>query len=118
LPQRFVTIAVSLIGLVGGMALIFLDPPTTWPTFFLILAFAVFSLAILRNIPRIRAWVGGGHQLFAGIFLVFKSASGELETTFFRVTALLVGAALLVHLIVRGTISEWRRRRDPLPTAT
>ncbi len=91
------------------MALLLIEPPAG-PAFFLILAFALFGAAVLHSIPRTRAWVGNGHQLYPGLFLVFKSLSGELETPFFRITALVVGILLLLHLVVRGVIMEWRRQ--------
>ncbi|OUC95138.1 hypothetical protein CA984_19905 [Streptosporangium minutum] len=90
------------------MTLLLVEPPA-WPAVFLILAFVLFSAAILYNIPRIRAWVGSGYQLYAGFFLVFKSVSGEFETTFFRVAGLIVGVSLLVHLVIRGVIMQRRR---------
>ncbi|WP_030919592.1 hypothetical protein [Streptosporangium amethystogenes] len=109
LPQRIIAIIASLIGLIGGVTLLLVEPPT-WPAVFLIFVFVLFSAAILHNIPRIRAWVGSGYQLGVGFFLVFKSVSGEFETTFFRVAGLIVGVPLLVHLVIRGVIMEWRRQ--------
>ncbi|MFJ2030633.1 hypothetical protein [Streptosporangium sp. NPDC087985] len=117
LPQKVVTITASVVGLTGGMALLLLEPLTA-PAFFLIFSFALFSVAILHSIPRIRAWFGSGYQLYMGFFLVFKSLSGELETTFFRVAALIVGVPLLVHLVVRGVTMEWRRWKDSHRTTT
>ncbi|MEV6041782.1 hypothetical protein AB0L65_62520 [Nonomuraea sp. NPDC052116] len=65
LPQQVVTIIMSLIGLLGGVTLLLADPPPG-PVFILILAFVLFSMAILRSIPRVRAWVG--FQLFLAHF--------------------------------------------------
>lgn len=110
-PQRVVVGAVSAVGLVGGMALLLLDPPQDMAAFLLILAYVISAAAVLQSIPWVRARFGRGSQLWLGFALTFKSLSGELTTPAFQVAGLIVGVGLLTHLLVLAVIRDRRLRQ-------
>ncbi|MER5997994.1 hypothetical protein [Nonomuraea angiospora] len=115
-PQRVIVVAVSAVGLVGGMALLLMNPPHDLAAFFLIFAFVISAAAVLRSIPWVRARLGGGSQLWLGFALTFKSLSGELTTPAFQVAGLILGIGLLTHLLVLAVIRDRRLRQGRRPT--
>ncbi|MBB5775727.1 hypothetical protein [Nonomuraea jabiensis] len=110
-PQRVIVVAVSAVGLVGGMALLLMNPPHDLAAFFLILAYVISAVAVVHSIPWGRARLGGGAQLWLGFALAFKSLSGELTTPAFRIAGLILGVGLVTHLLVLAVIRDRRLRQ-------
>ncbi|MBE1588691.1 hypothetical protein ACFPOI_54830 [Nonomuraea angiospora] len=101
-PQRVVVGAVSAVGLVGGMALLLMDPPQDMAAFLLILAYVISAAAVLQSIPWGRARLGRGYRLWLGFALTFKSLSGELTTPAFQVAGLIVLAVIRDRRLRQG----------------
>ena len=112
-PQRVTAVVLALVGSVGGAAYLLLEPPTTPAALFLIFAYMLFSLMVLNGVPRVRLWLDGrGYLLYAGIFALFKGASGELQTPAVRIGVFAAGVLILTYLIVRIVrIEQGRKRR-------
>ncbi|SDK73497.1 hypothetical protein SAMN05421874_110214 [Nonomuraea maritima] len=104
--QRVAVVAVSVVGLVGGTALLLMNPPQDLAAFLLILVYAVSAVGVLGSVPWVRVRLGSGAQLWLGLALTFKSLSGELTTPAFQVGGLIVGVGLLVHLLVLAVIRD------------
>ncbi|WP_433436115.1 hypothetical protein [Nonomuraea sp. CA-141351] len=100
--QRVFVIAVPLLGLVGGVVVLMAEPEA--PVGFAVMIFALVLLG--KWVPRLRAWIGTGFQLYMGIGGVFMGLSGQLETLVARALSLIVGVSLLIHLLVRGFLLE------------
>ncbi|MER7128638.1 hypothetical protein [Streptosporangium saharense] len=111
-PQRVTAVVFALVGSVGGMAYLLLEPPTTPAALFLIFAYTLFGLMVLNGVPRVRLWLDGrGYLLYAGIFALFKGASGGLQTPALRIGVFAAGVLILAYLIFRIVRIEQERKR-------
>lgn len=112
--QRVAVVAVSVVGLVGGTALLLLNPPQDPVAFSLILVYVVSAVGVLGSIPWVRVRLGSGVQLWLGLGLTFRSSAGELETPALRIAGLIVGIGLLAHVLVLA-VNRDRRLRQGRP---
>ncbi|MEV1174022.1 hypothetical protein [Nonomuraea sp. NPDC049784] len=68
-------IAVPLLGLVGSVVVLIAEPEAPMGIAVMILALALLG----KWVPRLRAWIGTGFQLYMGIGDVFMGYPGNLR---------------------------------------